>query len=53
MTTSLQRVLTSDNHGEIPWQVPERAIEAATAAVERWGRYPLDQVEAEGRVPDG
>lgn len=43
------RFVLSDNHGEIPWQVPERALEAAAAAVERWGRYPLDWLEDERR----
>jgi len=33
--------LIGDNHGEIPWQVPDPVLLAITAAVERWGRYPL------------
>lgn len=37
--------LLSDNHGEIPWQVPESVLLAVRDAVERWGRYPLDWVE--------
>ncbi len=32
----------SDNHGEIPWQVPDTVLLAIADAVERWGRYPLD-----------
>jgi uroporphyrinogen decarboxylase len=32
----------ADNHGEIPWQVPEEVLLAIGDAVERWGRYPLD-----------
>jgi len=36
-------VLT-DNHGEIPWQVPESVLFAIADAVRRWGRYPLDWV---------
>jgi uroporphyrinogen decarboxylase len=36
-------VLT-DNHGEIPWQVPDEVLLAISAAVERWGRYPLDWI---------
>ena len=36
--------LLSDNHGEIPWQVPEEVLLALGDAVERWGRYPLDWV---------
>ena len=35
----------ADNHGEIPWQVPGEVLLAIRAAVERWGRYPLDWVE--------
>ena len=34
-------VLT-DNHGEIPWQVPDEVLLAVGRAVRRWGRYPLD-----------
>ena len=36
--------ILSDNHGEIPWQVPEEVLMAIGDAVERWGRYPLDWV---------
>jgi len=35
----------ADNHGEIPWQVSEDVLLAIRAAVDRWGRYPLDWVE--------
>jgi uroporphyrinogen decarboxylase len=35
------RFILGDNHGEIPWQVPESVLEATAAAVERHGRYPL------------
>lgn len=41
-------VLT-DNHGEIPWQVPDEVLLAVRAAVEEWGRYPLDWVAEDGR----
>ncbi|NTV94056.1 MAG: methylcobamide--CoM methyltransferase MtbA [Thiobacillus sp.] len=34
--------LLGDNHGEIPWQVPDEVLLAIADAVERWGRYPLD-----------
>ena len=34
-----------DNHGEIPWQVPDEVLLAIRAAVDRWGRYPLDWVD--------
>ena len=33
-----------DNHGEIPWQVPDEVLLAIGDAVERWGRYPLNWV---------
>ncbi|KAF5036272.1 Uroporphyrinogen decarboxylase [anaerobic digester metagenome] len=36
--------ILSDNHGEIPWQVPENVLLAISAAVRKWGRYPLDWV---------
>ncbi len=34
----------SDNHGEIPWQVPEEVLMAISEAVRTWGRYPLNWV---------
>ena len=37
--------ILSDNHGEIPWQVPEEVLLAISAAVHKWGRYPLDWIE--------
>jgi uroporphyrinogen decarboxylase len=33
--------ILSDNHGEIPWQVPEDVLLAIGDAVRKWGRYPL------------
>jgi uroporphyrinogen decarboxylase len=36
--------ILSDNHGEIPWQVPGEVLMAISDAVRRWGRYPLDWV---------
>lgn len=33
-------VLT-DNHGEIPWQVPDEILLAVSQAVHEWGRYPI------------
>ncbi len=36
--------ILSDNHGEIPWQVPDETLLAIREAVDRWGRYPLDWV---------
>lgn len=35
----------ADNHGEIPWQVPEAVLLAIREAVDRWGNYPLDWVD--------
>ena len=40
----------SDNHGEIPWQVPDEILLAITDAVHTWGRYPLDWIRQEGAV---
>lgn len=37
--------ILSDNHGEIPWQVPEEVLLAIRDATDCWGRYPLDWVE--------
>lgn len=36
--------ILADNHGEIPWQVPDEVLLAIVEAVERWGNYPLDWV---------
>ncbi len=36
--------IISDNHGEIPWQVPDEVLMAISEAVHTWGRYPLDWV---------
>ena len=40
--------ILSDNHGEIPWQVPEEALLAVSEAVHTWGNYPLDWVKDDG-----
>lgn len=37
--------ILADNHGEIPWQVPDEVLLAIRDAVDRWGRYPLDWVD--------
>lgn len=37
-------LILSDNHGEIPWQVPDEVLLAIGEGVQRWGRYPLDWV---------
>lgn len=39
--------LLGDNHGEIPWQVPDEVLLAIADALERWGRYPLDWIDQE------
>lgn len=31
----------SDNHGEIPWQVPEEVLSSIAEATRHWGTYPL------------
>jgi uroporphyrinogen decarboxylase len=42
--------LLSDNHGEIPWQVPDEILLVIADAVHTWGRYPLDWVAQEAAV---
>lgn len=37
--------ILADNHGEIPWQVPDDVLLAIREAVDRWGRYPLSWVD--------
>ena len=37
--------LLGDNHGEIPWQVPDAVLLAIRDAVQRWGQYPLSWTE--------
>ena len=34
----------SDNHGEIPWSVPEETLMAIGETVRRFGNYPLSEV---------
>jgi uroporphyrinogen decarboxylase len=41
--------ILSDNHGEIPWQVPEEVLMAISEAAHRWGRYPLDWIQEYGQ----
>jgi uroporphyrinogen decarboxylase len=38
--------ILSDNHGEIPYQVPDGVLLAVSEAVHEWGRYPLDWLNA-------
>ena len=33
--------IIADNHGEIPWQVPEDTLLAISDAVKKWGSYPI------------
>ncbi len=41
-------VLT-DNHGEIPWQVPDEVLVAIRDAVEQWGNYPLEWLDEDSQ----
>jgi uroporphyrinogen decarboxylase len=41
--------ILSDNHGEIPWQVPDDVLFAIAEAARRWGTYPLEEEPARGR----
>jgi uroporphyrinogen decarboxylase len=34
--------ILSDNHGEMPWQVPEAVLMAIMDTVRVWGKYPLE-----------
>lgn len=36
--------ILSDNHGEIPWQVPDEVLMAISKSVRKWGQYPLNWV---------
>jgi uroporphyrinogen decarboxylase len=42
--------ILSDNHGEIPWQVPDEVLMAISEAVHKWGRYPLDWTKPDEAV---
>lgn len=37
-------LIIADNHGEIPWQVPEDVLLGISESVRRWGNYPLTWV---------
>ena len=37
--------ILSDNHGEIPFQVPDDVLFTISEAVHKWGRYPLDWIQ--------
>ena len=38
--------ILSDNHGEIPWQVPDEVLTAISETVHTHGRYPIHGIEA-------
>ncbi len=35
--------ILSDNHGEIPYQVPEKTLIKIYESVEKWGNYPISE----------
>ena len=37
--------ILSDNHGEIPWHVPDEVLLAISEAVHEYGRYPINLLE--------
>ncbi len=37
--------ILSDNHGEIPFQVPDEVLMSICSAVRKWGNYPLDWIK--------
>lgn len=37
--------ILADNHGEIPWQVPDEILMAISEATSKWGTYPLTWLE--------
>lgn len=37
--------ILSDNHGEIPWDVPDEVIETIAESVRTYGRYPIEGAE--------
>lgn len=39
--------ILSDNHGEVPFQVPEEVLLYIADAVRMWGRYPIEWAGAE------
>ncbi len=38
--------ILSDNHGEIPWQVPDEVLMAISESARRWGEYPLSWIDS-------
>jgi len=41
--------ILADNHGEIPWQVPEEVLMNISETARKWGQYPLDWAEDYGK----
>jgi len=41
--------ILADNHGEIPWVVPEETLLAIAEATRNWGTYPLKETMIHGR----
>ena len=41
-------LILSDNHGDIPWQVPEDVLLGISETVRNFGTYPLEWVEENG-----
>ena len=39
--------ILADNHGEIPFQVPDDVLLTISEVVHTWGRYPLDWLEGD------
>jgi uroporphyrinogen decarboxylase len=35
--------ILSDNHGEIPFQVPDNVLHSVSRAVRKWGEYPIEK----------
>lgn len=40
--------ILTDNHGEIPWQVPFRVVSWISEAARKWGAYPLEWASEHG-----
>jgi uroporphyrinogen decarboxylase len=43
----------SDNHGEIPWQVPDETLLTLVEANKKWGKYPLEWIDESQTLFDG
>ena len=40
--------ILSDNHGEIPWQVPDSVLHEISESVQQWGSYQLKWILGNG-----